>query len=91
MRKIPYSLVIGSLNYAQVCMRSDMAYIVGILIRYLSNPDVDHWKAAKQVIKYLQRTKHYMLTYRRSDHLELNGYSDSSFVGCHDSRIYCMS
>ena len=53
MKKIPYSLVIGSLNYAQVCMRSDIAYIVGTLSRYLSNPSMDHWKAAKLIMKYL--------------------------------------
>ena len=70
---------------------SDMAYIVGILSRYLSNSDMDHWKAAKHVMKYLQRTKHYVLTYRRSYHLEIIGYSDFNFVGCHDNRVYSMS
>ena len=91
MRKIPYASIIGSLNYAQVCTRSDMAHIVGILSRYLSNSSMVHWKAAKQVIKHLQTTKHYMLTYRRSDYVEIIGHSYSSFVGCHDSRVYSMS
>jgi len=27
-----------------------------------------------------------MFTYRRSDHLEVIGYSDSNYVGCVDSR-----
>ncbi|KAL6311270.1 hypothetical protein AAG906_016241 [Vitis piasezkii] len=31
----------------------------------------------KRVMRYLQRTKDYMLTYRRSSHLEIVGYSDS--------------
>ena len=35
---------------------------------------------------YLQRTKDYILTYRRSDSLEIIGYSDSDFVGCQDSK-----
>ncbi|XP_047340821.1 secreted RxLR effector protein 161-like [Impatiens glandulifera] len=47
---------------------------------------MDHWKAAKRVMRYLKKTKDYMLTYRRSDHLEIVGYSDSDFVGCPDSR-----
>ena len=38
MQKIPYSSAIGSLMYAQVCTRPDIAFIVGLLGRYLSNP-----------------------------------------------------
>ena len=47
---------------------------------------MDHWKAVKRVMSYLQRTKDYMLTYQRSDHLEIVGYSDSDFAGCLNSR-----
>ncbi|RVW24610.1 Retrovirus-related Pol polyprotein from transposon TNT 1-94 [Vitis vinifera] len=54
--------------------------------RYLSNQGMDHWKKAKRVMRYLQRTKDYILTYRRSSHLEIVGYSDSDFAGCLDSR-----
>ncbi|RVW19330.1 Retrovirus-related Pol polyprotein from transposon TNT 1-94 [Vitis vinifera] len=86
MQKIPYASAVGSLMYAQVCTRPDIAYIVGMLGRYLSNPGMYHWRAAKRVMRYLQRTKEYMLTYRRLDQLELIGYSDSDFVGCQDSR-----
>ena len=71
--------------YAQVCTRPDIAYIVGMLGRYLSNPGKDHWIAAKRVMRYLQRTKDYMLTYRKLDQLEIIGYSDSNFAGCRDS------
>ncbi|XP_068657899.1 secreted RxLR effector protein 161-like [Aristolochia californica] len=37
-------------------------------------------------MRYLRRTKDYMLTYRRSDSLEIIGFSDSDFAGCQDSR-----
>ena len=86
MEKIPYAWAVGSLMYAQVCIRPDIAFIVGMLGRYLSNPGMDHWRAAKRVLRYLQRTKDYMLTYRKSDQLEIIGYSDSDFAGCQDSR-----
>jgi hypothetical protein len=85
IQKIPYASVVGSLMYAQVCTRPDIAYITGILGRYLSNPGIDHWKAAKRVLRYLQRTKDYMLTYRSLANLEIIGYSDSDFAGCQDS------
>ncbi|XP_062089758.1 secreted RxLR effector protein 161-like [Humulus lupulus] len=86
MQKIPYASAVGSLMYAQVCTRPDIAYIVGVLGRYLSNPGIDYWKAAKKVMRYLKKTRDYMLTYRRSDHFEIIGYSDSDFAGCQDSR-----
>ena len=56
-----------------------------MLGRYQSNPGLDHWKDAKKVLRYLQGTKEYMLTYRRSDHLEVIGYSDSDYAGCVDT------
>ena len=56
-----------------------------MLGRYLSNLGNDHWIATKRVMRYLQRTKDYMLTYRKSDQLEIIGYSDSNFAGCRDS------
>ncbi|KAL0544329.1 hypothetical protein IC582_019442 [Cucumis melo] len=63
-----------------------ISFAVGMLGRYQSNPGMDHWKAAKKVLRYLQGTKDYMLTYKRSDHLEVIGYSDLDFAGCVDTR-----
>ncbi|KAL3655415.1 hypothetical protein CASFOL_001201 [Castilleja foliolosa] len=57
-----------------------------MLGRYLHNPGMEHWKAAKRVLRYLQGTKDYMLTYRRSDQIEIVGYTDSDFAGCQDSK-----
>jgi hypothetical protein len=45
-----------------------------------------HWKAAKEVVHYLQGTKGHMLTYKRFDNLEMLGYSDADFVGCVDTK-----
>ena len=90
MQKIPYPSAVGSLMYAQVCTRPDIVFIVGMLGRYMSNPRVDHWKAAKRVMQYLKRTKDFMLTYRRSDGLEIFRYSDSDFAGCQDSKRSIM-
>ena len=53
MKNIPYALAIGSVMHAQVCIRPDIAYAVGVLERYQSNPGMDHWRAAKKVMRYL--------------------------------------
>ena len=86
MKNIPYAYVVGSLMYAQVCTRLDIAFAVGMFGRYQSNPGIDHWKASKKVMRYLQGTKDYMLMYKQTNNLEVIGYSDSDYVGCIDSR-----
>ncbi|XP_074306256.1 secreted RxLR effector protein 161-like [Silene latifolia] len=86
MKNIPYASAVGSIMYAQVCTRPDIAYAVGVLGRYQSNSGLDHWKVAKKVLRYLQGTKNYMLMFRRTENLEVVGYSDSDYAGCIDSR-----
>jgi hypothetical protein len=81
MKDIPYASVVDSLMYVQVCTRLDIAFITGMLGRYLSNPGMEHWKAAKRVLRYLKRTRKFMLTYRSSEQLEVIGYTDSDFGG----------
>ena len=72
--------------YIHVCMHLDLAYIVGMLGRYLSNLGMDHWKAIKWVMRYLQKSKDSALVYRKLDQLKIIGYFDSDFAGCQDSR-----
>ena len=79
MENIPHASIVGSLMYAQTCARPDISFAVGMLGRYQSNPGLDHWKDAKKVLRYLQGTKDHMLTYKRSNHLEVIGYTDSDF------------
>ncbi|RVW95334.1 Retrovirus-related Pol polyprotein from transposon TNT 1-94 [Vitis vinifera] len=86
MKNISYTFVVGSLMYAQVYTRPDIAFSIGMLGRYQSNPGIDHWKAAKKVMRYLQGTKDYKLMYRRTSNLEVVGYSKSDFAGYVDSR-----
>ena len=39
MSKVPYALVVGSLMYAMVCTRPDIAHVVGVISRYTSHPE----------------------------------------------------
>ena len=57
-----------------------------MLGRYQSNPGIDHWKAVKKALRYIQGTKDLMLTYKRSDNLEVIGYLDADFAGCVDTK-----
>lgn len=85
MKDKPYASVVGSIMYAQVCTRPDLAFSISVLGMYQSDPGIAHWKAAKKVLRYMQRTKGHMLVYKRTDSLELVGYTDSDFAGCKDT------
>ncbi|GJX23173.1 ribonuclease H-like domain-containing protein [Tanacetum coccineum] len=47
--QLEYSRVIGCLTYAMTCTRPDIAFAVGKLSRYTSNPSTQHWKAIKRI------------------------------------------
>jgi len=86
MENIPYASVVRSLMHAQTCTRPYISFAVDMFGRYQSNLGLEHWKAAKKVLRYLQGTKNHMPTYGKSDHLEVIGYTDSDFAGYVDTR-----
>jgi hypothetical protein len=42
MKSAPYASAVGSLIYAQVCTRADLAFVTGMLGRFQKNPGVSH-------------------------------------------------
>ena len=85
MAKVPYASAIGSLMYAMLCTRPDIAYAVSVTSRYQSNPGLEHWVAVKSIFKYLRRTKDLILTYGESN-LQIDGFTDSDFQSDVDDR-----
>ena len=73
-----YASAIGSLMYAMLYTRPDIYYVVGVVSRFQSNPGPDHWIVVKHILKYLRRTRDYMLVYL-GDGLKIMGYTDSDF------------
>ncbi|TKC11879.1 hypothetical protein FA727_23680, partial [Robertmurraya kyonggiensis] len=86
MKAVPYSSALGSLSYAQTCTRPDLAFVTNVLSRYQEEPGIEHWKLVKKAFRYVQGTKGLMLTYRRSDSLEIKGYADADYAGDEDDR-----
>jgi hypothetical protein len=64
--RVRYGSVVGSLLYAALSTRPDIAYAVGVLARYVSAPLPQHWRAAKYVLRYLKGTASLGLTFRGS-------------------------
>ncbi|KAL5538471.1 hypothetical protein UlMin_045758 [Ulmus minor] len=86
MKMVSYSSLVDSLMYAQVCTRPNIAFVVGVLGKYLSNPGTSHWQTAKKVLRYLQGTKDHMLTYQWTNNLDIVGFCDTDFGDCVDDK-----
>lgn len=77
--QLEYSRAIGCLMYAMTSTRPDIAYAVGRLSRFTSNPSRHHWHAITRVFKYLRGTMNYGLSYVGYPSV-LEGYSDASWI-----------
>jgi hypothetical protein len=88
MKSIPYALAVRSIMYAQVCTRPDLSFVTGLLRRFQYNLVLKHRWAPKKALCYLEETKHYMLTYKKTYNLEVTDNSDADFAGCVLSKIH---
>jgi hypothetical protein len=80
MKDIPYASAIGSIMYAMLCTRPDVSYALSMTSRYQQNPGEAHWRAVKNILKYLRRTKDMFLIYGGIDEeLAVKCHTDASF------------
>lgn len=88
MEDKPYKELIGSLIYLANTTRSDILFTAGALSRYNMNPDSQHWKCAKHVIRYLKQTVDYKLVYRKT-RKPLYAFTDADWASDPDNRRSC--
>ncbi|GJW31062.1 zinc finger, CCHC-type containing protein [Tanacetum coccineum] len=84
--QLEYSRVIGCLMYATTCTRPDIAFVVGNLSRYTSNPSTQHWQAIQRVLKYLKKTMDYSLIYTNYPSV-LKGCTDASWISNNEDNL----
>ena len=53
MSNVPHQSAVGSLMYAMVCTRLDIAHAMEVISIYMSNLGRPHLDAVKRVFKYL--------------------------------------
>ena len=80
-----YSELVGSLLYLSVCTRPDIAQAVGVLARHMAKPSMDHWTAAKAVLRYIAGTLDLGITFKHTG-TPVEGYCDADFAGDLDTR-----
>ena len=77
---ILYQSAVGHLLYLSGWT---IAFAVGNVARFCSNPTREHWTAVKRILRYLKGTTSYVLEYSRNgdDESILSGYSDADWAG----------
>lgn len=90
MKDYPYQSLIGTLMYAMLGTRPDIAFAVGTLSKFSSNPGKVHWDQAVHVLRYLAGTKGYGLEFNGNTDVDMSslilGYTDSDWAGDTDTR-----
>jgi Reverse transcriptase (RNA-dependent DNA polymerase) len=80
-----YQSAVGSLMYAMLGTRPDLAYAVSVISRFSANPTDAHWSAVKRIFRYIASTLGMCLVYR-GEIQPLEGYTDSDWAGDQDTR-----
>jgi hypothetical protein len=82
-----YRQQIGTLLYAAIQTRPDIAHAVQLLSRDIVNPTLAHFEAVNYVFRYLNRTANYGLKYDYENNklfstpLQITAFSDSDYAG----------
>ncbi|KAL8109265.1 hypothetical protein AgCh_025387 [Apium graveolens] len=85
MAKVSYASTAGSLMYVMVCTRPYIAYSVGVVSGFMSNPGREHWETVKWLLRYLKDTSKVALCFSKKDVI-LEGFSDADLGECLDTR-----
>ena len=86
MKAYPYRELIRKLLYLAIATRPDIAYTIGVLCRFVENPGMEHWRAAKHVLQYLKGTINMKLVYLLQSSPDLfTTFSDANLSGNPDN------
>jgi len=91
MASVPYRSAVGSLLYAALHTRPDIAFAVNQLSMFVENPGPAHWEAVKRVFAYLRGTTDLGITLSAptstsTPYLKITAYCDAAFANHVDTR-----
>jgi len=79
-----YQSAVGSLMYAMLGTRPDIAYAVGLVSQFNHSPQPEHWVAVKRIFRYLAGTRGLKIQYGSSNHS--GAYSDADWGAGQDRK-----
>lgn len=86
MESVPFREILGSLLFLSTRTRPDISTAVSMLGKFASAPAPEHWKAMKQVIRYLQGTSDFGIHLWKGKGIEVEAWSDADWARDLDKR-----
>ena len=78
-----YQSAVGSLMYAMIGSRPDIAFAVSAVSQYSTNPGPTHWTAVRRIFRYLSGTRSHGLMYGNG---YCEGYTDADWGASEDRK-----
>ena len=82
-----YQRMVGKLIYLSHT-RPDIAYAVGVVSRFMHQPQIQHMAAIMRILRYLKGTSSRGILFRNNDHLDLLAYTGADWPGDRDDRRF---
>ena len=86
---IPIASTVGSLMFAIICTRPDIAQAVGTVSQFIANPGREHCNIVKRILGYIKGTTNATLCFGESKFI-VKCYINSNFAGDPDKRKSTM-
>ena len=77
---VPYKAAVGSLVYAMVATRADLAFVVSVVSQFMASLAPLHWMAVKRIMQYLKSILDVKLCLGDTN-MSLHGYCDADWGG----------
>ena len=81
-----YRMLVGKLLFLTKT-RPDIAHAVGVVSRYMQEPQEAHLQAAKHILRYVRRYPNLGLFYKQGGENHLHGYTDADYGQDVDDQI----
>lgn len=86
--QVPYQCLIDSLMFLVVNSRPNISFAVSYLSQFNKNHQMEYWRAAKRILRYLKETIDVTLNYRQSGK-NVKGFADADWANnITDHKLY---
>ena len=77
----PYRKIVGSVMYAMLCSRPDLACAISVISQFLDQPKLTHVKLVQRILQYIRSNIDLKLLYKSDNQdFQLIGYCDASYA-----------
>ncbi|GJW41072.1 hypothetical protein Tco_0066917 [Tanacetum coccineum] len=90
MSQVMYASVVGSLMFAMIYTRPDIAHAGGVVSRYMAEPGREHWEAVNRILIYIKGISDVALCYGEPN-LTVTRYVDSDYASDLDGKYVAVA